>query len=163
MENRRIKHYTQNEIARQAKPRKRITIDKKVKGYKGQEVDMPQRSLDVAKNIVLDDLKTNQSNRDIILQTTIGQRLNSKWLEIRKKLVNCSHFGRIINSRSPKSYKKMVYEMIYSECENGNSAEHRHNRLYENDALKMFELSYKDFKLEKTGLLIDKEFCFLGI
>lgn len=164
MENKRIQHYAQNEAARQVKPRKIATIDKKVKGYGDCQLpDMSERSLEVAKNIELDMLKTNQLNRGMILKSTYGQNHNNKWIEIRRKLINCSYFGRLINSRSPKSYKNLLDDMLYSENENGNTAQMRHQRLYEAEALKMFSLVHKKFELEKTGLFIDKELCFLGI
>lgn len=163
MENRRIRHYHQNEVSRQAKPRKRVTADKKVKGYGDCQLpDLSERSLEVAKNIELDKLITNQLNRDVILKTTYGQKHNLKWLEIRKRIINCSYFGRIINSRGPKSYKKILYELLYSDNENGNSAEQRHQRLYESEALRMFSSVHKKYELEKTGIFIDKELCFLG-
>lgn len=164
MENRRIRHFNQNEAARQQKPRTRVTTDKKVKAYGDCQLpDLSEQSLEAAKNIELDKLKTNQLNRDTILKTTYGQKHNIQWLEVRKRVINCSYFGRIVNSRGPKSYKNLLYEMLYSDNENGNSAELRHQRLYESEALRMFSLAHKDFELEKTGIFIDKEKCFLGM
>lgn len=164
MENERIRHYAQNEAARQIKPRKRCIIDKRVKGYGDCQLpDLSEHSLEVAKNIEIDKLKTNQLNRDVILKSTYGQKHNFKWLESRKRIINCSYFGRIINSRSPKSYKTLLYQMLYSENESGNTAELRHQRLYEMEALKMFSLVHTEYELEKTGLFIDKELCYLGI
>lgn len=51
---------------------------------------------------------------------------------------------------------------MYSPTDVGKSAEVRHQRMYEMDALKCFCGVYKDGNLEKTGLHIDKEFGFLG-
>lgn len=124
---------------------------------------MSEHALENAKAIELEKLKTNQINREKILAETYGQRHNSTWSESRKKLLNCSFFGRIINSRGPKSYTKVLDEMLYSDSEFGNTAEQRHQRLFETEALKMFNLRHNDYELEKTGLVIDKELSFLGL
>lgn len=164
MENSRINHYAQNEAARQIKPRKRCITDKSSKGYKdGERPDLSEREFDIAKNIELDRLNSNQLIRHVILKKTYGQKHNLEWLEARKKLINCTYFGRIVNSRRPTSYKNLLYEMLYSESEFGNTAQLRHQRLYELEALKMFSLLHDDYTLEKTGLYIDKELSFLGI
>lgn len=83
------------------------------------------------------------------MQQKNGQKHNLKWLEMRKKLINCCYFGRIINARGPKSYKKMLYEMLYSTSESGNTAELRHQRLYDTEALKMFSLVHRKHELKK--------------
>lgn len=140
LENSLRKHYIRNEIARQEQPRKKATKDKTTKGYGYcQAPDMSEHALEVAKNIQLAKLDANRINRDMILVNTFGQKHNLKWLEVRKNLVNCSYFGRIINSRSPQSYKNLLEEMLYTKsC---NTAEVRHQRLYESEALKMFRSS----------------------
>lgn len=163
MENSRNHHYAQNEAARENKPRKIAAADKSTKGYKNpQEPDLSDHAFEVAKNIELDKLHTNQLNRETILKNTYGQKLNWNWIESRKKLINCSYFGRIINARTPNSYTKLLYEMLYSESEFGNTAELKHQRLYETEALKMFSLVRKKHRLVKTGMFIDKELSFLG-
>lgn len=164
MENSRNHHYAQNEATRQVKPRKTPTTDKSTKGYKDpQEVDLSGHAFEIAKNIQLDKLHTNQLNRETILESTYGQKLNWDWVEARKKLINSNYFGRIINATSPKTYTKLLYEMLYSESEFGNSAENKHQRIYEKKALEMFSLRHKKYKLVKTGLYIDKEFSYLGL
>lgn len=161
VENSRRKHYIKNEIARQAQPRKKATKDKTTKGYKGQTADLSEHALEVAKNIQLAKLDANRTNRGMILINTFGQKYNQKWIEVRKSVVNCSYFGRIINARSPKSYKNLLEEMLYTKS--ANTAEVRHQRLYEPEALKMFSLVHKDHQLDETGIFIDKELCFLGV
>lgn len=47
------------------------------------------------------------------------------------------------------------------EC--GKTAQIRHQRLYEQEAIKMFSLLHRKHKLEQTGIFIDEEFSFLGI
>lgn len=163
IENSRKKHYVKNEIARQAKPRKRATKDKTVKGYKAQKEDLSEAALRVAMDIEIDKMNINRIDRDMILASTLGQRLNHRWKEVRKKLINCNYFGPIINARGPTSYQKWLEEMLYSPIEWSNTAEVRHQRLYERDALKMFQLVHKDYELEKTGVFIDEEFGFLGV
>ncbi|KAG4067520.1 hypothetical protein HA402_005292 [Bradysia odoriphaga] len=163
LENARIKHYAKNEEARQKKLRKRAVKDKNVKAYgPGPRPDLNGKAFENAKNIVLDTINTKRLDRDAILAETFGQKYNAKWGEKRKKLVNCSYFGRIINSRSPASYKNLVFEILYTDKEFGNSADLRHQRLYESTALKMFSMVHKEFELEQTGLFIDKELGFLA-
>lgn len=162
IENERITHYANNEIARQKKPRNRAIKDKAVKGYKAQKEDLSESALQVAMNIELDKVNINRTDRDIILASTLGQKHNHRWKEIRKKLINCNYFGRIINARGPTSYQKLLEEMLYSPMEWSNTADVRHQRLYEHEALKMFSLVHKDYELEKTGVFIDEELGFLG-
>lgn len=166
MENARKIHYIKNEAARQIEPRKRNKKDKEksIKGYGDcQKLDMAENTFEIAKNIEIDKLHTNQVNRDMILENTFGQKYNLKWFDACQKIVNCLYFGRIINSRSPKSYTALVDEILYYKTELSNTAELRHQRLYEADALKMFNLLHKDHKLQQTGLFIDREFSFLGL
>lgn len=163
IENARNKHYAKNEAARQIKPRKKATKDKTVKGYKVQKEDLSERGLENAISIELSKVETNRMDRDWILTTTFGQKHNSKWKEIRKKLINCNYFGRIIKAQGPKSYQKLLEEMMYSPVEFGNTAEIRHQRLYELEALKVFMQSRKKYELEKTGIFIDEELGFLGV
>lgn len=163
MENARKAHYLRNEIARQSKPRKIAVQDKSVKGFKAQKEDLSERALEISMRNELDKLETNRINRETILLSTYGQKLNQKWREVRKKMVNSNYFSRIINSRGPQSYQKLLDEILYSPVEYGNTAEIRHQRLYEPEALKFFELVHKDYQLQKTGIFIDKELCFLGI
>lgn len=163
MENSRNRHYIQNEAARQKKPRKKAIADTSTKGYSDpQTLDMSEHAFEIAKKIELDKLKTDQLNRDMILTSTYGQKLNLKWLESRVKIINCSYFGRIINARSPKTYTTLLYEMLYTGREFGNTAELKHQRLYETEALKMFSLVHNDYDLQKTGLFIDKDCSYIG-
>lgn len=151
-----------NEIARQAKPRVRVTKDKVTKGYGDcQKPDLTGNAFEISKKNVLDQINTNRLNRDVILARTYSQRHNTEWRNARKKLINCNYFGQIVNCRAPKSYKRLLLEMLYSPKEN--TADIRHNRLHEEASLKMFTLLHKDHKLEKTGLFIDKERGYLGI
>lgn len=163
MENSRKRHYAKNEAARQLKPRQKATKDKTTKDYKdGQRLDMTERAFQFAKNVQLEKLDTDRINRDAILTATYGQKYNQKWLEVRKKLINCSYFGRIICARGPKSYANILEEMLYTPMESGKTAQVCHQRLYEQEALKMFSLVHKN-KLQKTGIFIDGELGFLGI
>lgn len=164
IENARQKHNAENEVARQTKPRKKTIKDKSVKGYKAQKEDMSARALDVAMDIVRAKVEQNRIDRDVLLMNTYGQKHNQKWKEVRRKVINCNYFARIIKARGPKSYQKMLEEMMYSPIESSNTAEVRHQRLYEPEALKMFTLfTHKDYDLQKTGIFIDKEHGFLGI
>lgn len=163
MENARKTHYVNNEIKRQAKPRKRAEKDKAVKGYKAQKEDLSDRALVVSMDLVLAKLEENRNNRDVILDDTFGQKHNQKWKEIRKNLINCNYLARILNTRGPKSYEKLLEEMMYSPTDLSNTAEMRHQRLYEPEALKTFSKIHTTYELQKTGIFIDEELSYLGI
>lgn len=161
IENVRIRHNVKNEIARQAKPRVRVAKDKVTKGYGDcQKPDLTGSAFEISKKNVLDQINTNRLNRDVILANTYSQRHNIEWGNARKKLINCNYFGRIVHCRTPKSYKLLLLEMLYSPKEG--TADIRHNRLHEETALKMFTMLHKAHELEKTGLFIDKERGYLG-
>lgn len=163
MENIRKNHYVKNEVARQIKPRKKAIKDTTVKGYKAQREDISERALVVAMDIELAQLEAYRTNRDMILADTYGQKHNQKWKVIRKKVINCNYLARIINSRGPKSYQKILEEMMYSPVQLSNTAEIRHQRLCEREALVCFSLVHKKYELQKTGIFIDHELSFLGI
>lgn len=162
IENARIRHNVRNEIARQTKPRVRVAKDKDTKCYgEPQKPDLTGNAFETAKMNVLDKINTDRLNREIILANTYSQRHNDEWKIARKRLINCNYFGQIVHSRSPNSYKRLLFEMMYSPKDN--SAENRHRRAHEAEALNMFSLLYKEHELEKTGLFIDKECGYLGI
>lgn len=164
MENERIRHYAKNEAARKLNPRKKATKDKTTKGYKdGERPDLSERALEVAKNIELEKLETDRLNRYDILRDTVGMKHNDRWIEIRKKRINCNYFGRIIYARGPKSYPKILEEMLYNPTESGNTAEVCHQRMYQQEALKMFTLAHHDHELLQTGIFIDSELSYLGL
>lgn len=164
MENCRIDHYAKNEAARKVKPRKKATKDKTTKDYKdGQRTDLSGRAYEAAKDIQLEKLQTNRDNRDNIIKDTHGQKFNRNWKDYRKKLINCTYFGRIVCARGPKSYANILEEMLYAPIDSGNTAQACHQRLYEKDALNMFSLVHNKYELQKTGLFIDKELGYLGI
>lgn len=163
MENSRTRHYAKNEAARQLKPRKKATKDKTTKGYGSSTSDLSERALEVAKNIQLEKLDRDRVNRDAILRETYGQKYTRKWVEIRKKLINCTYFGRIIGARGPKSYANILEELLYTPMESGKTAQVLHQRLYEQEALKMFSLVRNKYDLQQTGIFIDKERSYIGI
>lgn len=163
IENWRINHYAQNEAARKLKPRKRATKDKTTKDYKdGQRPDLSDRAYDTAKSIQLEKLQRNLEERDNILKDTHGQKFNRNWIDYRKKLINCTYFGRIVCARGPKSYANILEEMLYAPIDSGKTAQACHQRLYEKNALKMFSQVHSKYELQQTGLFIDKELGYLG-
>lgn len=165
METKRIRKCAKNAEARQVKPRKKIfKVAKSNKSYGPNcgRPDLPIRSLEAAKKAELTRLDADRNNRVAILRDTYGQRLNPRWYMVRKKLINSTYFHRIVNAQGPKSYKNLLCEMMYSPVDLAKSAEVRHQRLYELEALNCFRASHKDNDLEKTGIFIDKDISFLG-
>lgn len=165
METRRINKCSTNAKARLVKPRKKITKDAKSNKSYGPNCgrpDLPEKAFQVAKSIELARLETDKANIDEITRRTYGQRFNTSWFTVRKKVVDASFFSRIVNAKSPKSYKSLLYEMLYSPNEFSKNAEMRHQRLYVEDAVNCFRTIYKEHVLDKTGIHIDRELGFLG-
>lgn len=126
-------------------------VPKSNKSYGSQcgKPDLPARSLEAAKTAELARLDADRIGRHTILRDTYGQRLNGRWYTVRKKLIRSTYFHRIVNAQGPKSYKNLLCEMMYSPADLAKSAEVRHQRLLELQALRHFEVEYKDHRLEK--------------
>lgn len=80
-----------------------------------------------------------------------------------KNLLTTSYFGRILNVISRKSYTKIVEEIIYKNIQYSSTAEVRHQRTHQKDALAIFSMIYDDELIYPCGIFIDAEFCFLGM
>lgn len=51
---------------------------------------------------------------------------------------------------------------MYANTQLGNSAQNRHQRVQENEALQHFERAFPKLSLDESGLFIDEELPFLG-
>lgn len=164
IETRRINKCSRNAAANTKNPRKKVFKDARSSKFYGPDVgrDMEERAFEAAKKVELARLDADRLNRELILKQTYGQRYCTKWFEVRKKLINNTYFARIVNAVSPKSYKNLLKEMLYSPAEFAKSAAVRYQLMYEKDALKYFSSNYRDHELQKTGIFIDKDKSYLG-
>lgn len=83
-------------------------------------------------------------------------------MEIRRIMLTSSYFGRILNVRNRTSYTNIVDEILYKNSQYANTAEVRHQRIYEVEALAIFADLYPFESIEKSGIFIDDELSFLG-
>lgn len=153
-----------NLIKKKSKPPKarfsERQIDKGVAyGPDFQTNDMSAHIFEIAEKRFMETLEEDQANRDYISALTIGQHLNR---DKRKRLLTSHYFSLIINSRSPKSYKTVLEKIIYQDEEFSNTAEHRHQKIYEKKALNCFGQLHGADYIGECGLMIDMEHCFLA-
>ncbi|XP_037025940.1 uncharacterized protein LOC119067203 [Bradysia coprophila] len=168
MENGRKRKILQNAIALQSRPRnRRGNQDNSAKGsgayYHGEgteDIDMEPAVFEKAKKVFLEKLMFNQRNRNDVEESTRGGKHNSRWQQIRQDLVPSSFVPKIVLSKTKKSYKNHLDELVYKRSEFGNSATIKHQRLVERDALQFFQTLFDD-TLHDCGLFIDKEIFFL--
>ncbi|KAG4074917.1 hypothetical protein HA402_009342 [Bradysia odoriphaga] len=169
LEHRRKRKCLDNTIAKQNRP-KEYTNDgpsnkKKQKKHYGdgrEEVDMTESQFECAKIRHFRRLSDNQMDRDIIQIETLAQHHSFKWSETRRIMLTSSYFGRVLNVRSRNSYTQIVSEILYNNVQYANTAEMRHQRLYEKVALPIFTGLYPFEPVTKCGIFIDEEISFLG-
>lgn len=172
LENSRKRKVNANAIAQQSKPKKtRFTKAPKNKnkgkqkiryGPGREDVDISPSSYQTAESRLLNKLRENQINRETVEIETRGLHLNQKWIVVRKDLLTPSYFGRILNANSRKSYTKIVEDILYKNDRFSNTAESRHQRMFELEALEMFFDLYGSESVIRCGIFIDTEFAFLG-
>lgn len=170
MENARKRKCLRNAIAYEKKPKIRCSDEppskkSKKKHYSDgrEDVDMTSSAFEVAKNRRLESLRENQINRTDIEANTLLQHHSFKWMEVRKFMLTSSYFGRILRAKNRKSYTNIVHEIAYNNVRLSNTAEIRHQRMYESEALSAFSNSYPYKSIQKCGIFIDEEFSFLGM
>lgn len=170
MENKRKRKLKQNAIARQSKPKKvRYSKPKNKKekrrrryGPGREDVDLTPSAYEQAKTRFLEMLREDQNNRDDIELETRGQRHVLRWSLVRRNLLTPSYFGRILNVNSRNSFTKIVEEILYKNEKFANTAETRHQKMFEMEALHIFSDLYGSESIEDCGIFIDTEFEFLG-
>lgn len=101
-------------------------------------------------------------NRDSIQAQNVDQRFSTKYLEVKQYLLTSSYFSRILNVRSRKGYKKIVEDILYHNIQHSNTADLTRQRLYEVEALEVFNNLYKKVSIDTCGIFIDEEYSFLG-
>lgn len=126
-----------------------------------EDVDMKQDDFEVAAKIFLERLNEDRMNRDSIQAQNVDQRFSTKYLEVKQYLLTSSYFSRILNVRSRKGYKKIVEDILYHNIQHSNTADLTRQRLYEVEALEVFNNLYKKVSIDTCGIFIDEEYSFL--
>lgn len=169
LENTRKRKLEKNAIAKKAKPKKgrwdepsKKTNKNKHYSFGHEEVDYSPSAYQLAKDRTMEKLLEDQLNRGAIEMETRGQRHIAKWIVTRKNLLTPSYFGRILNVISRKSYTKIVEEILYKNEMFSNTAEIRHQRMFQLEALEFFCDLYESDSISSCGIFIDAEFPFLG-
>lgn len=169
LENKRKRKCLENAIAKENRPKTfnndEPSTKKKQKNRYGdghEEVDFTDEQFEIAKGRLFERLRGNQSDRYRIQVETVSKHNCFQYVETRKIMLTSSYFGRILNVRSRKSYAKIVEEMVYNNIQYANTAEMRHQRIYEKHALSIYSRVYRFEAITKSGICIDKEIPFLG-
>lgn len=166
LENQRKRKLTANAVARQKKPRNAPSYDNEASqigyGEGCQSADKTGRAFELSVERELARLEENRTDRELILRSTIDRENCAKWHVIRQNLIPSFYFPRIINANSPKTYTNLTFEMLYNSKEFANTADRKHYKLHEMEALHSFGTIHSEYPLEKCGIFIDKDLCFLG-
>lgn len=159
-----------NTIAKKNRPKSFVTDEpaskkKKRKYYADghEDLDLTHEQFEVAKARFLQRLLENQTDRLNIEIETRAQPHLFRWIEVRKLLLTSSYFGKILNVRSKQSYTNIVEEIVYKNIQYSNTADMRHQRIYEKEGLRIFTKIYPFDSIKKCGIFIDENFSFLGI
>lgn len=104
--------------------------------------------------------KKQASNRHEIERNTNLQAESALWLELRRCIRTASKFGKVCKRKANQNSAPLVKSLLYSY-----SLDHvpaiKHGK--ENEALALAQLSRQEnIIIEKCGLFIDEELCFLG-
>lgn len=169
MEAKRKRKCNRNAIARKDKPKKFVTDEppkkKKRKQYYAdghEELDLSEARFEVAKTRFQNRYRENQIDRINIETETRSQPHSFRWIEVRKLLLTSSYFGRILKARSRHSYTNIVDEIMYKNLQYANSADMRHQRIYEKEALQIFAEVYPFEPINRCGIFIDETLSYLG-
>lgn len=122
--------------------------------------DMSTEDYECGKKAFLDNLKEQVDRRHEIERSTILQAESSLWLELRRCLLTASTFSKICKRRQNQNSAPLVKALLYG-YDLSNIASVKHGK--ENEVKALLQLSMQEnVVIEKCGLFIDKQYCFLG-
>lgn len=168
MENVRKRKCLKNAAAEARKPKNYPSEEPPKKKKKRQygdgheDIDMNEAEFAAARVRFYERITENQSNRSSIEIETRAQHHSFKWAEVRRLLLTSSYFGRILNARSRNSYPNIVTNILYQNAEYSNTADMRHQRIYETEAISAFTDLYPHDSIKTCGIFIDRKIPFLG-
>ncbi|XP_063235828.1 uncharacterized protein LOC134541192 [Bacillus rossius redtenbacheri] len=135
-------------------------ISDKDYGPQCQKPDMPVDVYQQEETRLLQSIPKTDEERRQIERETILQAGSGEWLEMRRKLLTASKFGRVIRIKPTTSCKNLVRAIIYSH-DILNVPAVQHGRHSEEIAIKQLEGQEK-INISKAGLFIDQEHPFLA-
>ncbi|KAL0821591.1 hypothetical protein ABMA28_005043 [Loxostege sticticalis] len=122
--------------------------------------DMDDASFERSKTQILEILKQNSLIKDKIQEETVLQRDNTRWMELRRKMLTASWFGAVITRRESSKCAPLVKRILSQKSLVGVTAIH-HGITNERTALKQLE-TQENIQIKPCGLFIDEEHPFLG-
>lgn len=157
----RHRYLTKNKYVR-VKKRLNFSELKKQNDYgpTSAQPDMDKEAFQNNKELLLENLKHNSFIRDKIQEETILQREDTKWMELRRKMLTASSFSSVITRRASTSCAPLVKRLLCAKNLAGVTSI-GHGIRHEKTALQQLEIQ-ENVKIKPCGLFIDKEHPFLG-
>lgn len=127
-------------------------------GLSAQRPDIDEETMKIECEEFLVGLKKTNEECERIEQETRLQADSSEWLELRRNILTASHFGRVCKMRPTTGCESLVKQILYTvfDCE-----AMMYGRKYEATARQDLEHEIGE-NIQKCGIFIDKEHCFLG-
>lgn len=94
----------------------RFLSQKKTDLHYGENVDKPDmdpESFELAKTTFLKNLEKTEEQRRDIQESTKLQSESGEWMELRRKLLTSSNFGKVVKRRKTNPCANMVKNMLY--------------------------------------------------
>ncbi|KOB68075.1 hypothetical protein OBRU01_19060 [Operophtera brumata] len=129
----------------------------------GEHVDRPDMDLEIfemAKATFLKNLEKSEIERQEIQETTKLQSESGECLELRRKLLTSSNFGKVVKRRKTNSCANMVQNLLY-QPNVSHVASVNHGSTHEKIAREQVSEMLKE-KIDLCGLFIDEHQPFLG-
>lgn len=122
--------------------------------------DITPEIMEKEKSTFVNNLKKTEEERQHIERETILQSASSEWLELRRKLLTASNFGRVIKRRSDVSCRNLVKDLLYKDCIS-HVTSIKHGR--DNEKIAIEQLSRQNnIKIEQCGIFLDEKLPYLG-
>ena len=161
VEKRRQRQLSKSIIYKRKKNRK--FLEKTSNSHYGEhcnQPDVPSEIFEKRKTLLFQELENRKNDRSRIEKLTVLQSESSEWLELRRKMVTASNFGKIINRLQHTKCANLVKSMLYGR-DLSNVASICHGKENEKTALKQLSCQEK-VEIQPCGLFIDPKFPFLG-
>lgn len=129
-------------------------------GSECEQPDMDAEDYERGRALFLDNLKEQASRRHEIERATVLQAESALWLELRRCILTASSFGKVCKRRANQNSAPLVKSILYT-YKLDNIASIKHGRDNESKALQQLSVQ-ENTVIEKCGLFIDMEHCFLG-
>lgn len=121
---------------------------------------MDNETFEMAKETFLKNLEKTDEERREIEETTKLQNESGEWMELRRKLLTSSNFGKVVKRIKTNPCAKMVQNMLYApNISHVKSIDHgnKHEKIARQQLSDMLKV-----KIDLCGLFIDENLPFLG-